>query len=123
MCPRIDLFIEFDNLSIFADDNCYATAQTIWLVRRTEEQADMASCVDKQRKVKVVFFSKFLMRRCVLYADCKDLRIMFGKCTRLIPERADLCRSAAGEILGIKCQDDILLPFETAELIRCAILI
>ena len=47
MCPRIDLFIELDNLSIFVDDNRYATAQTIWLVRRAEEQTDMSSCVYK----------------------------------------------------------------------------
>ena len=47
MCPCIDLFIEFDNLSIFVDDNRYATAQTIWLVRRAEEQTDMSSCVYK----------------------------------------------------------------------------
>ena len=102
MCPRVNLCIEFDNLSVFIDDNCYATAQTIWLVRSTKEQTDVASCVHKQRKVKVVLFSKLLMRRCILYANCKDLRIMFGKCTRLIPERADLCRSAAGEIFGIE---------------------
>lgn len=103
MCPRIDLLIEFDNLALFVDDNRYATAQTIWFLRRTEEQADMASCIHKQRKVKIVFLSKLLMRRCVLYANCKNLRIMLGKCTRLIPERADLCRSAAGEIFGIEC--------------------
>ena len=102
MCPCVDLFIEFDNLSVFVDDNRYATAQTIWLVRRTEEQTDVTSCVHKQWKVKVVLFSKLLVRRCILYANCKDLRVVFSKCTRLIPERADFCRSAAGEIFGIE---------------------
>ena len=102
MCPRVDLFIEFDNFSIFVDDNRYATAQTVWFIRRTKEQTDMASCVHKQWKVKVVLLSELLMRRCILYANCKDLRVMFGKYTRLIPERADFCRSAAGEIFGIK---------------------
>ena len=123
MCPRVDLFIEFDNLSGFVDDNRYATAQTVWFVRRTEEQTDVASCIHKQWKVKIVFFSKLLMRCCILYANCKDLRIVFGKCTRLIPERADFCRSAAGEIFGIKRQHDVLLPFKAAELIGVAILI
>ena len=102
MCPRIDLFVEFDNLSVFVDDNCYATAQTVWFVRRTEEQTNVASCVHKQWKVKVVLFSELLVRRRILYANCKDLRIMFGKCTRLIPERANFCRSATGEIFGIE---------------------
>ena len=37
MCPRVDLFIEFDNLSFFVDDNRYATAQTIRFIRRTKE--------------------------------------------------------------------------------------
>ena len=102
MCPCVDLFIEFDNLSVFVNDNRYATAQTIWLVRRTEEQTDMTSCVNKQRKVKIVLFSKLLMRRCILNANCKNLRVVFSKCTRLIPERADFCRSAAGEIFRIE---------------------
>ena len=102
MCPCVDLFIEFDNLSVFVDDNCYATAETIWFVRRAEEQANVASCIHKQRKAKIVLFSKLLVRRCILYANCEDLGIMFGKCARLIPERADFCRSAAGEIFGIK---------------------
>lgn len=102
MRPRVDLFIEFDNLSIFVDDNRYATTQTVRFVRRAEEQTNVASCVHKQWKVKIVFFSKPLMRCCILYANCKDLCIVFGKYTRLIPERADLCRSAAGEIFGIK---------------------
>ena len=102
MCPRVDLFIEFDNLSVFVYDNRYATAQTVRFICRTEEQTDMASCVHKQWKVKVVFLSKLLMRRCILYANCKDLGIVFGKCTRLIPERADFCRSATGEIFGIE---------------------
>ena len=102
MCPCVDLFIEFDNLSIFINDNRYATAQTVWFIRRAEEQTDMASCIHKQWKVKIVFFSKLLMRRCILYADCKDLRIVFSKCTRLIPERADFCCSAAGKIFRIE---------------------
>ena len=123
MCPRVDLFIEFDNLSVFVNDNRYATAQTIRFVRRTEEQTDMASCVHKQWKVKTVLFSKLLMRRCILYANCKDLCIMFGKCTRLIPERADFCRSAAGEIFGIERQYNVLFPLKAAELVGVAILI
>ena len=123
MCPRVDLFIEFDNFAIFVNDNSYATAQTVRFIRRTEEQTNVASCVHKQWKVKIVLFSKLLMRRCILYANCKDLCIMFGKCTRLIPERADFCRSAAGEIFGIKCQHNVLLPFKAAELIGVAILI
>ena len=102
MCPRVDLFIEFNNLSIFVDDNRYATAYTLRVVRRAEEQTDVASCVHKQWKVKVVLFSKFFVRCCILYTNCKDLRIVFGKYTRLIPERADFCRSATGEIFGIK---------------------
>ena len=102
MCPRVDLFIEFDNLSVFVNNNRYATAQTVRFIRRTEEQTDVASCVHKQWKVKIVLFSKLLMRRGILYANCEDLRIVFGKCTRLIPERADFCCSAAGEIFGIK---------------------
>ena len=102
MRSRVDLFIEFDNLSVFVDDNRYATAQTVRLVRRAEEQTNVASCVHKQWKVKIVFFSKLFVRRCILYANCKDLSIVFGKCTRLIPERADFCRSAPGEIFGIK---------------------
>ncbi len=102
MCPRIDLFIEFDNLALFVDDNRYTTAQAVWFVCRTKEQTDMASCVHKQWKVKVVLLSKLLMRRCILYANRKDLRVVFSKCTRLIPERAYLCRSAAGEIFGIE---------------------
>ena len=102
MCPRVDLFIEFDNLSLFVDDNRYATAQTVRFVCRAEEQTDVASCVYKQWKVKVILLSKLLMRRCILYANCKDLRVVFSKCTRLIPERAYLCRSAAGEIFGIE---------------------
>ena len=102
MCPCIDLFIEFDNLSVFVDDNGYATAQTLRGVRRAKEQTNVASCIHKQWKVKVVLFSKFFVRCCILYANCENLRIMFGKCTRLIPERADFCRSAAGEIFGIE---------------------
>ena len=102
MRPCVDLFIEFDNLSVFVDDNRYATAQTVWLVRRAEEQTNVASCVHKQWKVKIVLFSKLFVRRCILYANCKDLRIMFGEYTRLIPERADFCRSAACEIFGIE---------------------
>ena len=103
MCPRVDLFIEFDNLSIFIDDNCYATAYAIRFVCRTEEQTNVAFCVHKQRKVKVVLFSKFFVRGRILYVNSEDLRIFLDKYTRLIPERADLCRSAAGEISGIKC--------------------
>ena len=102
MRPRVDLFIEFDNLSVFVDDNRYATAQTVRFVRRAEEQTNVASCIYKQWKVKIVLFSKLFVRRCILYTNCKDLRIVFGKCTRLIPERADFCRSAAGEIFGIE---------------------
>ena len=102
MCSCIDLFIELDNLPAFVDDNCNATAQTVWFVRRAEKQTDVASCVHEQWKVKVVLFSKFFVRCCILYTNCKDLRVVFGKCTRLIPERADFCRSAAGEIFGIK---------------------
>ena len=123
MCPRVDLLIEFDNLSSFIDDNRYTTAQTVWFVRRTEEQTNVASCVHKQWKVKIIRFSKLLMRRCILYANCKDLGIVFGKCTRLIPERADFCRSAAGEIFGIKRQYNVLFPLEAAELIGVALLI
>ena len=123
MCPRVDLFVEFDNLAFFVNDNRYATAQTVWFVRRAEEQTNVTSCVHKQWKVKVVLFSKPLMRRCILYADCKDLRIMFGKCTRLIPERADLCRSATCKIFGIECEHNVLFAFETAELIGVVILI
>ena len=102
MCPRVDLFIEFDNLALFVNDNRYATAQTVRFIRRTKEQTNMASCVHKQWKVKVVFFGKLLVRHCILYANCKDLGIVFGKRTRLIPERADFCRSATGEIFGIE---------------------
>jgi hypothetical protein len=102
VCSRIDLFIEFDNLSIFADDNRYATAQTLRVIRRAEKQTNVTSCVYKQWKVKVILFGKFLVRCCILNANCENLRIVFGKCTRLIPERADLCRSAAGEIFGIE---------------------
>ena len=103
MRPCVDLFIEFDNLSVFVDDNRYATAYTIWLICRTEEQTDVASCVHKEWKVKIVLFSKFFVRCCILHVNPKDLRIVFGKYTRLIPERADFCRSAAGEISRIKC--------------------
>ena len=102
MRPCIDLFIELDNLSVFVDDNRYTTAQTVRFVRCTEEQTDVAACIHKQWKVKVILFGKLLVGRCILYANCKDLRIVFGKCTRLIPERADFCRSAAGEIFGIE---------------------
>ena len=102
MCSCVDLFIEFDNLSVFVDDNRYATAQTVRFVCRTEEQTNVASCVHKQWKVKIVLLSKLLVRCCILDANCKDLGIVFSKCTRLIPERAYLCRSAAGEIFGIK---------------------
>ena len=123
MRPRVDLFVEFNNLSVFVNDNCYATTQTIWLVRRAKEQANVTSCVYKQWKIKIVLLSKLLMRRCILYANCKYLCIMFGKYTRLIPERADFCRSAAGKIFGIKRQHNILFAFETAELIGVAILI
>ena len=123
MCPRVDLFIEFDNLPVFVDDNRYATAQTVRFIRRTKEQTDMASCVHQQWKVKIIFFSKLLMRRCILYTNCKDLCIMFGKCTRLIPERADFCRSTAGKIFGIKREHNVLFPFKAAELIRFSILI
>ena len=123
MCPRVDLFIEFDNLALFVNDNRYATAQTVWFVRRTEEQTNVTSCVHKQWKVKIVLFSKLLMRRCILYANCKDLGIVFGKCARLIPERADFCRSAAGEIFGIKRQYNVLFPLKAAELVGVAILI
>ena len=123
MCPRIDLFIKFDNLSIFADDNRYATAQTIWLVRCAKEQTDVPSCVYKQWKVQIVLFSKLFVRCCILYTHCENLCVMFGEGTRLIPERANFCRSAAGEIFGIKCYYNVLFSFETAELIRFAILI
>ena len=102
VCSCIDLFIEFDNLSVFVDDNRDATAQTIRFVCRAEKQTNVASCVHKQWKVKTVLFSKLLVRCCILYANCEDLRIMFGKCTRLIPERANFCCSAAGEIFRIK---------------------
>ena len=37
MCPRVDLFIEFDNLSVFVNDNRYAPAQTVGFIRRTKE--------------------------------------------------------------------------------------
>ena len=123
MCPCVDLFIEFDNLPVFVNDNRYATTYTLRVVRRAEEQTDVASCVHKEWKVKIVLFSKFFVRCCILYVNPKDLRIMFGKYTRLIPERADFCRSAAGEISGIKRQHDVLLPFKAAELICFAILI
>ena len=123
MCPRVDLFIEFDNLSLFVDDNRYATAQTVRFVCRAEEQTDVTSCVHKQWKVKVVLLSKLLMRRCILYANCKDLCVVFGKCTRLIPERADFCRSAAGEIFRIKREHNVLLSLEAAELMDVAVLI
>ena len=103
MSPRVDLFIKFDNLALFVNDNRYATACTLRVVRRAEEQTDVTSCVHKQWKVKVVLFSKFFVRCCILYANPKDLCIVFGKYTRLIPERADFGRSAAGEISGIKC--------------------
>ena len=102
MCPCIDLFIKFNDLSVFIDDNRYTAAQAVWCVRRAEEQTNMASCIHEQWKIKIIFFSEFLVRCCILYANCKDLRIMFVKCTRLVPERADFCRSAAGEIFGIE---------------------
>ena len=123
MRPRVHLLIKFDNLSGFIYDNCYATAQTVWFIRRTKEQTDMTSCVHKQWKVKVVLLSKLLMGRCILYANCKDLGIVFSKCTRLIPERADFCRSAAGEIFGIKREHNVLFSLKTAELIGIAMLI
>ena len=103
MCPCVDLFIEFDNLPVFVNDNRYATTYTLRVVCRTEEQTDVASCVHQKWKVKIVLFSKFFVRCCILYVNPKDLRIVFGEYTRLIPERADFCRSAAGKISGIKC--------------------
>lgn len=45
---------------------------------------------------------EFLMRLGILDADPENLGIMLGKSARLIPERANLSRSATSEILGIK---------------------
>ena len=53
----------------------------------------------------------------------KTLASCQGKSARLIPERANFCRSAAGKILGIKRQHDAMLPFEPTELVCLAILV
>ncbi len=66
---------------------------------------------------------ELLVRHGILDTDTENLGIMLGKSARLIPERADLCRSATGKIFGIKRQHDVLPPFELTELIYLAILV
>lgn len=123
MCPCVDLFINLDNFPCFVDNDCHATAYTIGLVRRAPKQAKVASCIDEKRKVQTVLFSKLFVRFSILYANPKNLRIVFGKFARLIPERADFCRSATGKVFRVKCKEDVLFPAEVTELIRFAILV
>ena len=66
---------------------------------------------------------EFLMRFGILNTDTENLGIMQGKCARLIPERANLRRSATGEILGIKRQNDISFLFKLTQLIYLTILV
>ena len=123
MCPCVDLFINLDDFPCFVDNDCHATAYTIGLVRCTPKQANVAPCIDEQRKIQAVLFSELFVRFSILYANPKNLCIVVGKFARLIPERADFCRSATGEIFRVKCKEDVLFPAEVTELIRFAILV
>ena len=102
MCTSVDLFIDFHNLPCFINDNGYALDCTIWRVRRTVQKREIASSVYQKREVQLVFFRKFLTRICVIVGDPENLGIMFRKMTRLIPERANLRRSATSEVARVK---------------------
>lgn len=65
--------------------------------------ADRKFGISKQRESKLFCLLKFLMRGFVIDADSQKDRICPLNLAQLIPERAEFCRSAAGEIFGIKC--------------------
>ena len=119
----VDLFINLDNLPSLVNDDGHTAARAIWVVRCAEQQAQVTSGIHEKREVQAVLFDELFVRFSVLDTDTKDLRIVAGKLARLIPERADFCRSATGEIFGVKRQNNVLFPFELTELIRFAALI
>ena len=59
----------------------------------------------------------------VVRGDSKDLSIVFGKTTRLITERANLCRSATSKIARVERQNDMLFATKFAQLVCVAITI
>ncbi len=53
----------------------------------------------------------------IVCGNSKDLRIIFGKITRLITERADFCRSASAKIARIERQYNVLFSTKFAQLV------
>ena len=102
MCTGIDLFINFHNLPGFINDNCHSLDCTIWRIRRAVQKRKIASNIYQKREVQLIFFRKFLTRICVIVGNPENLGIMFRKITRLIPERANLRRSATSKVARIK---------------------
>lgn len=66
--------------------------------------------VGKQRKPKLLLLLKFFVGGFIIDANPQNNCICPLNLAQLIPERAEFCRSAAGEVFGIKCQGDILFP-------------
>ena len=123
MRSRIDIVVNLGNLSRFVNNDGNALAETAWIVGGAEKQTQVTPRVHKQREIQVVLLGEFLVRFRILDADTENLSIMLGKSARLIPERANLRRSATGKILGIKRQHDASLPFKLAELMYFAIFV
>ena len=57
----------------------------------------------------------------IVSSDSKNLSIILGKTTRLITERANLCRSATPKVARIKREYDVLVLIGFTELVRFAI--
>lgn len=102
MCTGVDRFINFYDLPCFINDNRHSLDFAIWRVRRAVQKREIASSVYQKRKIQLVFFRKFLTRIRVIVGDPEDLGIMFRETTRLITERANLCRSATPEVARVK---------------------
>jgi len=123
MRPRLDLLIDLADFPLFVDDNRYAAAHAFWIVCRAKEQAQIPACVNEQWEIEIVFCGESLVRIRVLHAHSKHLCVMFSECARLVPERANLRRSATGEIFRIERQHDILLALKLTQLVHLAVFI
>ena len=77
MCTGVDLFINFNNLPCFINDNSHPLDFAIGRVRRAVQKREITVGIYQQWEVQLVFFRKFLTRIRVIVGNPENLGIMF----------------------------------------------
>lgn len=118
MREDVHLLVHEAQDAIFVDEHGAAPSRAIGLTRGFIQNGKVAASIRQQRKVEVKRSGKGdlpLLAFCGVNRYSPDFRVACGKGESLITERRKMIRSAAGEALGEKRQQQILLSAQIAQ--------